>query len=117
MSSLEKKKKDMTDTLIDSRNYRKTLERSHTAHIVTRWYRPPEIILLEKDYGPAVDIWSIGCIFAEVLEMMKENTPNYLDRKPLFRGRHCFPLSPAKNLKKKDPELAYREDDQLAKIL
>jgi len=54
---------------------------------VTRWYRPPEIILVEKDYGPAVDIWSIGCIFAEILGMMKDNTPDYLDRRPLFRGK------------------------------
>lgn len=36
-------------------------------HVVTRWYRPPEIILIEKDYGPAIDIWSVGCIIAELL--------------------------------------------------
>jgi mitogen-activated protein kinase 1/3 len=31
-----------------------------SVHVVTRWYRSPEIILLEKDYGPPIDIWSIG---------------------------------------------------------
>jgi len=36
-------------------------------HVVTRWYRPPEIILIEKEYGPAVDIWSVGCIMGELL--------------------------------------------------
>jgi mitogen-activated protein kinase 1/3 len=77
---------------------------------VTRWYRPPEIILVEKDYGPAVDIWSIGCIFAEILGMMKDNTPDYLDRRPLFKGKCCFPLSPLSSDK------LNREDDQLAKI-
>jgi serine/threonine protein kinase len=31
-----------------------------TIHVVTRWYRSPEIILLERDYGTPIDIWSIG---------------------------------------------------------
>ena len=70
-----------------------------TAHVITRWYRPPEIILCEKDYNESVDIWSYGCIFAEVLNMIKENAPNYSNREPLFPGESCFPLSPEKNTK------------------
>lgn len=35
---------------------------------MTRWYRPPEIILVEKEYGPAVDVWAVGCIMAELLQ-------------------------------------------------
>ena len=31
-----------------------------SVHVVTRWYRSPEIILLERDYGPPIDIWSVG---------------------------------------------------------
>ena len=31
---------------------------------VTRYYRPPELTLLSTDYSGAVDVWSIGCIFA-----------------------------------------------------
>lgn len=42
------------------------LKRSLTRHIVTRWYRPPEVILVQ-DYDYKVDIWSAGCIFAELL--------------------------------------------------
>jgi mitogen-activated protein kinase 1/3 len=62
--------------------------------VVTRWYRSPELILLEKDYSEAIDIWAVGCIFAELLTMKKENFPNVSDRKPLFPGKSCFPLSP-----------------------
>ncbi len=42
-------------------------------HVVTRWYRPPEIILIEKNYGPAVDVWGIGCILAELLTKTPEH--------------------------------------------
>ena len=37
-----------------------------TKHMVARWYRPPEIILLEPYHDSKVDIWSAGCIFAEL---------------------------------------------------
>ena len=57
-----------------------------TKHVATRWYRPPEIILLEKVYTTAVDIWGIGCVFAELLEMLKENQPNTINRSALFPG-------------------------------
>lgn len=70
------------------------MKRELTGHVVTRWYRAPELILLEKDYGEAIDVWSIGCIFAELLSMLKENAPTFMDRKPLFPGQSCFPLSP-----------------------
>ena len=43
------------------------MKRELTGHVVTRWYRAPEIILLEKDYGPAIDIWSVGCILGELI--------------------------------------------------
>jgi mitogen-activated protein kinase 1/3 len=47
-----------------------------TIYVVTRWYRAPELLLLNTNYGPAVDMWSVGCILAELLL-----------RKPLFAGR------------------------------
>lgn len=40
--------------------------RTYTHEVVTLWYRAPEILLGCKHYVPAVDIWSIGCIFAEL---------------------------------------------------
>jgi len=47
-----------------------------TEYVVTRWYRAPELLLSCAEYTAAIDIWSCGCIFAELL-----------GRKPLFPGR------------------------------
>ncbi|KAF6022664.1 CDK3 [Bugula neritina] len=49
--------------------------RMYTHEIVTLWYRPPEILMGDKIYSTAVDIWSIGCIFVELAT-----------KKPLFPG-------------------------------
>ncbi|RLN97854.1 hypothetical protein BBJ28_00012060 [Nothophytophthora sp. Chile5] len=38
-------------------------------------------------------MWSVGCIFAELLSMQVESCPRYQERVPLFPGRSCFPLS------------------------
>ncbi|EPZ32808.1 Pkinase-domain-containing protein [Rozella allomycis CSF55] len=38
-----------------------------TEYVATRWYRAPEIMLSFKQYTKAIDIWSVGCIFAELL--------------------------------------------------
>jgi len=38
-----------------------------TDYVATRWYRAPELLLSWKEYNSAVDIWSVGCIFAELL--------------------------------------------------
>ncbi|KAH0452411.1 hypothetical protein IEQ34_019710 [Dendrobium chrysotoxum] len=40
---------------------------SLTSRVVTLWYRPPELLLGATDYGVAVDLWSAGCILAELL--------------------------------------------------
>ncbi|CAI5734545.1 unnamed protein product [Hyaloperonospora brassicae] len=50
--------------------------RTYTQLVVTLWYRAPELLLGATKYSTAVDVWSIGCIFAEMLLM-----------KPLFSGR------------------------------
>eukprot|EP01029_Cantina_marsupialis_P017088 TRINITY_DN383_c0_g1_i1.p1 TRINITY_DN383_c0_g1~~TRINITY_DN383_c0_g1_i1.p1 ORF type:complete len:242 (+),score=45.20 TRINITY_DN383_c0_g1_i1:175-900(+) len=36
-------------------------------YVVTRWYRSPELLMGATEYGPSVDIWSVGCILAELL--------------------------------------------------
>lgn len=46
-----------------------------TGYVVTRWYRAPEVILSWMHYTQTVDIWSVGCIMAEMLQ-----------GKPLFKG-------------------------------
>ncbi len=48
-----------------------------TMYVATRWYRAPELILSNGFYTEAVDVWSCGCILAELF-----------NRKPLFRSVH-----------------------------
>jgi cell division cycle 2-like len=38
-----------------------------TQMVITLWYRPPELLFGEQVYGPAVDMWSIGCIMGELI--------------------------------------------------
>ncbi|KAK6155058.1 hypothetical protein DH2020_009306 [Rehmannia glutinosa] len=47
-----------------------------TSRVVTLWYRPPELLLGSTSYGEAVDLWSVGCVFAEL----------FVGR-PLLKGR------------------------------
>ena len=69
----EEKKKEIKAKIEKTRELRRSMKRQLTGHVVTRWYRAPEIILLVNDYGPAVDVWAVGCIFAELLSMITEN--------------------------------------------
>lgn len=39
----------------------------YTATVVTRWYRAPELLLGERCYTTAVDIWSCGCVYGELV--------------------------------------------------
>ena len=67
--------------------------RQMTSHVVTRWYRAPELILLQR-YTTAIDVWSFACIFAELLLMLPEAERPAIERNALFPGQSCFPLSP-----------------------
>lgn len=71
-------------------------KRQLTSHVVTRWYRAPELILLERYYDASIDMWSLGCIAGELQYMLKDNAACFVDRSPLFPGNSCFPLSPEK---------------------
>lgn len=93
--------------------------RELTKHVVTRWYRAPEVILAQETYNLKIDMWSVGCIFAELLSMMKENQSHFMDRKPLFPGEACQLLSPTfiedqDDIKELNQKV--NENDQLAKI-
>jgi len=112
-SAEESKKKEALEKIHKTRELRRSMKRQLTGHVVTRWYRAPEIILLEKDYGCAVDVWSVGCIFAELLSMMKENAATYQDRQPLFPGTSCFPLSPDHKVAVKKGGFPASNSDQL----
>lgn len=45
---------------------RKDKRPQYTAMVVTLWYRPPEILLTDRNYGKPVDLWGAGCIIAEL---------------------------------------------------
>lgn len=47
-----------------------------TSRVVTLWYRPPELLMGSTSYGVSVDLWSVGCVFGEILF-----------GKPLLKGR------------------------------
>lgn len=47
-----------------------------THEVVTLWYRPPDVLLGSQKYSSAIDIWSVGCILAEMVNM-----------RPLFPGQ------------------------------
>ncbi len=48
-----------------------------TAYVATRWYRAPEVMLSCDEYTQAIDLWAVGCVFAEML-----------GRRHLFPGTH-----------------------------
>ncbi|XP_018395954.1 PREDICTED: cyclin-dependent kinase 12 isoform X2 [Cyphomyrmex costatus] len=50
-------------------------QRPYTNKVITLWYRPPELLLGEERYGPAIDVWSCGCILGELFS-----------KKPLFQA-------------------------------
>ncbi|CAH6720887.1 mitogen-activated protein kinase Hog1p [[Candida] jaroonii] len=48
-----------------------------TNYVATRWYRAPELMLSKKNYDKSIDLWSVGCILAELY-----------GRKPIFIGKN-----------------------------
>ncbi|CAA0833836.1 Mitogen-activated protein kinase 7 [Striga hermonthica] len=50
-----------------------------TEYVVTRWYRAPELLLSCDNYGTSIDVWSAGCILAEIM-----------GREPIFPGNDCL---------------------------
>lgn len=67
---------DAEDLPQDGRNF----GTKFTNMVVTRWYRPPELLLGERFYTAAVDLWGVGCIFAEMytrVPILKGNTDGH----------------------------------------
>ena len=50
-------------------------KRDYTSLVVTRWYRPPELLLQLRRYTTAIDMWGVGCVFGEMFK-----------RKPILSG-------------------------------
>uniref|UniRef100_A0A8C5AJL1 Cyclin-dependent kinase 12 n=1 Tax=Gadus morhua TaxID=8049 RepID=A0A8C5AJL1_GADMO len=58
-----------------ARLYNSEESRPYTNKVITLWYRPPELLLGEERYGPAIDVWSCGCILGELFT-----------KKPIFQA-------------------------------
>ena len=68
-----------------------------TEYVVTRWYRAPELLVENDMYDEGIDIWSVGCILAEVKSLHKSQCLTemrvhflclqFLGRKAIFPGR------------------------------
>eukprot|EP00798_Chlamydomonas_sp_ICE-L_P014625 gene14625-20659_t len=108
--------------------------RAHTHEVVTLWYRAPEILLGSNSYSTPVDIWSIGCIFAEMcnhhplfpgeteigqLFVIFEalGTPNEATWPGLRDYQDTFPKRRAKRLDELVPSLDPAGLDLLARML
>ncbi|XP_043494436.1 cyclin-dependent kinase 9-like [Polistes fuscatus] len=59
-----------------------TKTKGYTSKVVTLWYRPPELLLGSRMYGPPIDIWGVGCIMAEMW-IRKPIMPGHTEQKQL----------------------------------
>ena len=79
-------------------------QRPYTNKVITLWYRPPELLLGEERYGPAIDVWSCGCILGELflkkpLFQVKKNSMKriiYRSVKVKYFSLSKFDLHPGK---------------------
>lgn len=112
--------------------------KNYTSDVVTLYYRPPDVLLGSKDYFETIDIWSIGCIFAEMIigePLMKGNnekdqltqifkifgTPNDSDW-PQLRNlpdwkKEAFEVYPAMDMKEVFPGIEEDAIDILTRML
>ncbi len=90
----ESKTADSIDSSTRPLSKVRVLKRQLSIHVVTRWYRAPEVVLMQRDYGYPIDMWAAGCLFAELQGLKKENIKDCALRRPLFPGDSCFPISP-----------------------
>ncbi|KAM7263676.1 hypothetical protein ACFE04_001359 [Oxalis oulophora] len=110
--------------------------KSYTHEIVTLWYRAPEVLLGSTHYSLAVDMWSVGCIFAEmarrqalfpgdsefqqllhIFKLLGTPTDKQWPGVASFRDWHVYPLWEAQNLSRAVPSLDPDGVDLLSKML
>lgn len=107
----------MTLSINESNPAQTSLQRTLTRHVVTRYYRSPELLVL-GNYNQGVDVWSTGCITAELLQMIQANQKDYHQRRPLFPGKYSS-LSPRHAIPTGEflpGSMELKEDDQICTI-
>lgn len=76
----------------------KKVKRPMTAHVTSRFYRAPELILDQGHYDTSIDMWSVGTILGDLMMYSKEyKKKNDLDIH-LFKGTSCYPHSPCEDM-------------------
>lgn len=91
----------------------------------TRWYRPPEVILQNREYNQQADVWSFACMLSEVVKCTLRSQKllsmeDFVRDRILFKGASCFPVSPSQGAAEEeaqDDTPTIDEDDQILKIL
>ncbi|XVF14627.1 hypothetical protein REPUB_Repub09cG0077400 [Reevesia pubescens] len=110
--------------------------KSYTHEIVTLWYRAPEVLLGSTHYSTAVDMWSVGCIFAEmvrrqalfpgdsefqqllhIFRLLGTPTEKQWPGVTSLRDWHVYPLWEPQNLARAVPLLSPDGVDLLSKML
>ncbi|KAJ9185515.1 hypothetical protein P3X46_005142 [Hevea brasiliensis] len=110
--------------------------KSYTHEIVTLWYRAPEVLLGSTHYSTAVDMWSVGCIFAEmvrrqalfpgdsefqqllhIFRMLGTPTDKQWPGVTSLRDWHVYPQWESQNLARAVPSLGPEGVDLLSKML
>ncbi|KAL2899719.1 Cyclin-dependent kinase B1-2 [Bienertia sinuspersici] len=110
--------------------------KSYTHEIVTLWYRAPEVLLGSTHYSTGVDIWSVGCIFAEmvrrqalfpgdsefqqllhIFRLLGTPTEEQWSGVTSLRDWHVYPQWEAQNLARAVPSLGPDGVDLLSKML
>lgn len=106
--------------LINDRANRAERTRQLSKHVTTRIHRAPEVIVTEREYTTKVDMWALGCSYAEMLLATKPYHSKKLTsiQKYMFPGTSCFPLTPCDDyMKSQKKENLVCQNDQLLKIL
>ncbi|XVE86385.1 hypothetical protein DITRI_Ditri18aG0030800 [Diplodiscus trichospermus] len=110
--------------------------KSYTHEIVTLWYRAPEVLLGSTHYSTAVDMWSVGCIFAEmvrrqalfpgdsefqqllhIFRLLGTPTEKQWPGVTSLRDWHVYPRWEPQNLARAVPSLSSEGVDLLSKML
>ena len=110
----------LSHRLQGERALRSKTRRALSNHTVSRFYRPPEVILVEKNYDTKVDMWSIGCVLVELIrctDPYKANLCGDMEKRIMFNGQSCYPLTPPTKDRASENVNVVSSNDQLLKIL